>query len=172
MKALKRFFGYLRGYEGQVSLSLLLILSVTGLTLLYPKILRILIDDALPNKDWRLIKILMGVFLVSFLARGSLSYLNRYVLQGTGMRITVDLRKEMFAHLQYMSLKYYENNQTGRLVARIAEDTGTIHTLISGVLVNLISNASILVAVFFMLFANNWKLALLTLAVLPFFALN
>jgi subfamily B ATP-binding cassette protein MsbA len=172
MKAFKRFFGYLRGYEGQVLLSIALILAVSALVLPYPIILRYLIDEALPRKDWNQVKQLVLLFLVFFLARGVLSYLNRYVLQRTGMRITVDLRKEMFAHLQRMSLKYYETNQTGQLVARIAEDSGTLHSLITNVLVNLVSDAVTLIAVFFMLFSINPRLALVTMAVLPFFVLN
>ncbi len=73
MNELRRFLGYLRGYEGQLSVAVLLILAVTALTLPYPLIVKSMIDDALPHHDWPKQEFLMGLFLVFFLARGVLS---------------------------------------------------------------------------------------------------
>lgn len=101
-----------------------------------------------------------------------LGYLNRFVLQRVGMRITCDLRKDVFAHLQTLSLKYYESRRTGQIVARVAEDTGALFTLVTNVLVNLVSDTVTVLAIVSMLFWMDWRLALLTLAVMPFFVLN
>ena len=172
MNELRRFLGYLRGYEGQLTVAVLLILAVTALTLPYPLIVKSMIDDALPHRDWPKQEFLMGLFLVFFLARGVLSYLNRYLLQRVGMRITCDLRKDIFAHLQTLSLKYYENFHTGKIVARVAEDTGALFNLVTNVLVNLISDSVTLVAIIGVLFWINWQLAVLMMLVLPLFIFN
>jgi ABC-type multidrug transport system fused ATPase/permease subunit len=81
MKELRRFLGYLKGYGGQIALAVSLVLAVTVLTLPYPLIVRKMLDEALLRKDGRLLAVLMLVFLAFFLARGGLSYLNRYVLR-------------------------------------------------------------------------------------------
>ncbi len=172
MNEIRRFLGYLRDYKGQLALAVFLILCVSALMLPYPMIMKEMLDGALPRKDLRELSILMGLFAAVFVARGALSYMNRFVLQRVGMRITCDLRKDVFAHLQTLSLKYYENRRTGQIVSRVAEDTGALFTLVTGVLVNLLSDSVTLVAVFVMLFYIHWKLALLTLVVLPFFVLN
>jgi ATP-binding cassette, subfamily B, bacterial MsbA len=172
MKELRRFLGYLRGYEGQLAVAVLLILAVTALTLPYPLIVKYMLDDALPHHDWPKQEFLMLLFLAFFLARGVLSYLNRYLLQRVGMRITCDLRKDVFAHLQTLSLKYYESTHTGKIVARVAEDTGALFNLVTNVLVNLISDSVSLLAIIGVLFYINWRLAILTLLVLPLFILN
>jgi len=155
-----------------MELAVLLVVAVTLLTLPYPLIVKVMLDDALPNKDWEKLQWLMWLFLGIFLVRGVLSYLNRYVLQRIGMRITCDLRKEIFAHLQTLSVKYYETRHTGKITSRIAEDTNTVFMLITSVIVNLVSDSLTVLAVAGMLFWINWQLALLTLAVLPLFLLN
>jgi len=172
MNEIRRFLGYLKGYGGQLALAALLILSVSVLMLPYPMIMREMIDGALPRKDLRELAILMGLFAAVFMARGCLSYMNRFVLQRVGMRITCDLRKDVFAHLQTLSLKYYDNRRTGQIVARVAEDTGALFTLVAGVLVNLLSDSVTVLAIIVVLFLINWKLALTALIVLPFFVLN
>ena len=172
MNELRRFLGYLRGYEGQLAVAVLLILAVTALTLPYPLIVKYMIDDALPHRDWPKQEFLMGLFLVFFLVRGVLSYLNRYLLQRVGMRITCDLRKDIFAHLQTLSLKYYENFHTGKIVARVAEDTGALFNLVTNVLVNLISDSVTLLAIIGVLFWINWQLAVLMMLVMPLFIFN
>lgn len=172
MKELRRFSGYLKGYGGQIALAVALVLAVTILTLPYPLIVRVMLDDALPHKDGRKLLWLMALFLALFLARGGLSYLNRHVLQCMSMRITCDLRKDIFRHLQTLSIKFYEGRQTGRIVARVTQDTDAVFVLISNVVVSFLSDALTLLGVLVMLFWIDWKLALLTLAVLPFFLLN
>lgn len=172
MNELRRFLGYLRGYKGQIALAVFLILCVSALMLPYPLIMKEMLDGALPRKDLRELTLLMGLFALVFVARGGLSYMNRFVLQRVGMRITCDLRKDVYAHLQTLSLKYFENHRTGHIVSRVAEDTGALFTLVTGVLVNLLSDSVTVIAVLIMLFWIHWKLALLTLIVLPLFALN
>jgi ATP-binding cassette, subfamily B, bacterial MsbA len=172
MNELRRFLKFFRGYETRLALSVTLILSVTALTLPYPLIIRAVIDQALPNKDWEQLKLLMILFGCIFLARGTLAYFNRVVLQGIGMRITCDLRKHLFAHLQTLSVKYYENRQTGKIASRVAEDTGQLFMLVTDVLVNVLTDTLTLLAVLLMLFWIQWELAVIVVAVLPFFLLN
>ena len=118
MKEIRRFLGYLRGYKGQIALAVCLILCVSALMLPYPLIMKEMLDGALPRKDLHELAFLMVLFAAVFLARGGLSYMNRFVLQRVGMRITCDLRKDVYAHLQTLSLKYYENHRTGQVVSR------------------------------------------------------
>ena len=172
VKPLQRFLKYLKGYETQIALAIVLILSVTALNLPYPLIVKAMLDDALPRHDWEKQKLLMAIFAGVFLLRGGLAYLNRFVLQRLGMRVTCDMRKDVFAHLQTLSLKYYERHQTGKIAARVSHDTGAIFGLITGVVVNLITDTVTVIAVLGMLFWIEWRLALVVVAVLPFFLLN
>ena len=183
MKELARFLRYLKEYKGRIALSVVLVLTITGMTLPYPLIVKKLIDEALPGKSsplifgqsytgWNYVLLLMSVFAFTVLVRNLLSYLNRYLLQEMSMRVTCDLRKDVFAHLQSLSIKYYEGKQTGQIVARVSEDTGALFNLITSVLVSLISDAVTLVVVLFLLFWLDWRMAIPTVALLPLFLVN
>ncbi|HTB22538.1 MAG TPA: ABC transporter ATP-binding protein [bacterium] len=172
MIQLRRFLGSLAPYRDRVALSVFLMMLVTALTLTYPYLFKLMIDRAIPRHDLRLVWLLSGLFTLFFLTRGLVSYLNRNLLQKLGMRVCVDMRKDCFAHLQNLSLKYYERQQTGQIVARVTEDTGAIYNLISTVLINLVSDSVTVLGVLVMMFLVNVELALLTVAVLPIFLLN
>ena len=172
MKELRRFLQYLKGYEGQIGLAITLILAGAALSLPYPMIVREMLDVALPRRDWHLQKMLMLIFLANFVLKNSLQYLNRYILQRLGHRVTCDLRQDLFAHLQTLSMKYYESHQTGKIAARVSNDAGAVYSLITSVLVNLINDSVSLLTVMGMLFWIKWQLALVVVAVLPLFLLN
>jgi subfamily B ATP-binding cassette protein MsbA len=172
MVHLRRFLASLGPYRGRVILSIVLIMLVTALTLPYPYLVKLMIDQAIPRHDLSMVARLAALFTLFFLARGLVSYLNRILLQKLGMRVCVDMRKDCFAHLQNLSLKYYERQQTGQIVARVSEDTGAVYNLISTVLINLVSDSVTVLGVLVLLFLVDVKLALLTVAVLPFFVLN
>ena len=114
----------------------------------------------------------MALFVSCFLMRGLLSYASRFVLLRIGLRITCDLRKDIFAHLQTLSIKFYESRQSGKIAARVAYDADAVFQLITNVLANIISDSITVLAVVCMLFWIDWKIALLTISVIPFFVLN
>ncbi|MCG3147485.1 MAG: putative multidrug export ATP-binding/permease protein [Verrucomicrobiae bacterium] len=172
MKEIRRFLRYLKGYEGQIALAIVLILAVSALSLPYPMIVKHMLDVALPNRDWQLQKLLMLIFLANFVLKGGLQYLNRIILQRLGHRVTSDLRKDIFTHLQSLSMKYYERHQTGKIAARASHDAGAVYNLITSVLVNLVNDSVSLLTVIGMLFYIKWQLALVVIAVLPLFLLN
>ncbi len=172
MKELRRFLHYLRGYRGQIAVAVLLLTAVTLLTLPNPMLVKHLVDVVLPAKDVPGMRLVIGAMFVCLVLRAGLAYWTRYLLQKIGMRITCDLRKDIFAHLQTLSVKFYETRQTGKIASRIAEDTGALHNLVTGVLVNLITDILTIAGIIGMLMWINWRLGLLTVAVLPLFLLN
>jgi subfamily B ATP-binding cassette protein MsbA len=149
-----------------------LILVATALTLAPPWILKLVIDRALPAKDLRLLAELLSVFTAIFVLRGWVTMVRNRILQHSAMRIVCDLRIELFAHLQTLSLRYFDNAKTGETVSRIAQDTGEVYNLTNGFLINLIADSVTVVAVLGIQFSLDWRLALATCAVMPLFAIN
>ncbi len=137
-----------------------------------PWILKLIIDKALPNKDIRLLTELLGVFTALFLLRAWLTMVRNRVLQHAAMRLVCDLRIRLFAHLQTLSLRYFDDNQTGETVSRVSQDTGEVYTLTNGFLINLIADSVTVVVVVGFLFYVNWRLAAATCAVMPLFVIN
>jgi subfamily B ATP-binding cassette protein MsbA len=167
-----RFLGLCRPHAAKIALGIALILLATFLTLPAPWILKLIIDKALPNKDIRLLMELLGVFTALFLLRAWLTMVRNRVLQHAAMRLVCDLRIRLFAHLQTLSLRYFDDNQTGETVSRVSQDTGEVYTLTNGFLINLIADSVTVVVVVGFLFYVNWRLAAATCAVMPLFVIN
>ncbi|MFH1499077.1 MAG: ABC transporter ATP-binding protein [Verrucomicrobiota bacterium] len=149
-----------------------LILLATLLMLPAPWILKLIIDRALPENNLRLLMQLLGAFCGLFVLRAWFTLLRNRILQFSAMRLVCDLRIRVFAHLQSLSLRYFDTNQTGRTIARVTQDTNEVYQLTNGFLINLIADSVTVLCVLGFLFWIEWRLALAVTAVLPFFVLN
>jgi len=161
-----------RPHAAKITFGVALILVATFLTLPAPWILKIIIDKALPQKDLHLLFRLLAIFTGLFLLRAWLTMVRNRVLQNAAMRLVCDLRIRLFAHLQTLSLRYFDDNHTGETVSRVSQDTGEVYTLTNGFLINLIADSVTVVVVVGFLFYVDWRLATATCAVMPLFVIN
>jgi subfamily B ATP-binding cassette protein MsbA len=168
----QRFLALTRPHAGRIALGVCLILAATLLTLPSPWIFKLLIDEALPHRDLPQFGKLLLWFTALFLLRGWLTLVRNRVLQFAAMRIVCDLRIALFAHLQKLSLRYFDANQTGKLISRITQDTNEVYQLTNGFLINLIADSVTVVGVLGLLFWVEWRLALAVTLVLPLFVIN
>lgn len=168
----QRFLGLTRPHRWRITLGVLLILLASLLTLPAPWVFKLIIDDALPRHDLRRLGWLLAAFTALFLLRGWLTLVRNRVLQFTAMRIVCDLRIALFGHLQTLSLRYFDANQTGKIASRITQDTNEVYQLTNGFLINLIADSVTVLGVLGFLFWVEWKLALAVTLVLPLFAIN
>ena len=150
---------------------LVMILITTGLTLITPIILRDLIDHAIPTGDVnRLVLLAFGLLLI--LALGGLinvfqRRLNAYVGEG----VIYDLRLALYAHLQRMSLRFFTHTKVGELMSRLNNDVVGAQNAISNTIVGII-NIIQAVAVLAVMLALEWRLTLISVAILPLFILT
>jgi subfamily B ATP-binding cassette protein MsbA len=168
----RRFLALARPQRGQIVLGIVLILVATALTLPAPWIFKILIDDALPRHDLRLLGWLLVAFTVIFSLRAWITFVRNRILQYAAMRLVCDVRIQLFAHLQRLSLRYFDANQTGKTASRISQDTNEVYALTNNFLITVISDAITLLGVLAFLFFIEWHLALAVAAVLPLFLVN
>jgi subfamily B ATP-binding cassette protein MsbA len=169
---LSRFYGYVIPYKGRLAIVLLFLLSVAGLQLVQPWLIGKIVDAANQNVAWSAVSNFLILFGAVIVFRSGAILVRNYVMQSTGMKVTCDVRMAVFTHLQKLSLRFYEERHTGRIVARILDDTSAIYNLVTGASVNLISDFITIFGVLIVLLALNWKLALVTFIVLPFFVFN
>lgn len=167
-----RFIALTKPQRWHILLGIVLIFAATLLMLPAPWILKLIIDKALPEKNPRLLAELLACFTGFFLVRAWLTLVRNRILQFAAMRLVCDIRIKLFAHLQNLSLRYSDTNQTGRTVARISQDTGEVYGLTNNFLITVISDSITVVGVTGFLYWINWKLALAVTAVLPFFVVN
>ena len=149
-----------------------LLLLAAVLELVRPYLIGRIVDLAATHQPWSHVAWILAIFLFAVLARSAVILARNFLMQETGMRITCDMRITIFRHLQDLSLRFYDARHTGKIVSRIAIDTGSIYSLIAGASVNLIGDLVTLAGVMVLLLNANWHLALITYAVLPLFLVN
>jgi ATP-binding cassette subfamily B protein len=164
----RRFLGYVRPYRTPL-LSAMALLFVSGaLELAGPYLTKIAIDDAIGGGDQSLLgKVVLafiGVLVLSFVT----NYIQHIIMTRTGQTIMMDLRTELFRHIQKMGLGWFDRNPAGRVVSRVTADVETLNELLTAGLVSIIADVVTLVGITIILFWINPGLAGVTFLVLPF----
>ena len=166
---LSRVLGYARPYRRQLVYVLMTIVVITILSLAPPLLMRTLIDDAIPAEDLVLVTWL-GIAMVAVpLINGVVGVYQRRATAQMGEGIIYDLRRELFDHLQSMSLGFFTNTKTGELMSRLNSDVVGAQQAVSSTFVTLVSNVFAVVATLFIMVRLEWRLTLLAVSILPLF---
>ena len=181
-RLMKRLLKYLHPYRWKVGLALGSIVLKAGADVLGPFLTLIAVDKYLapvhraPSLlgDWlspnpltgigQIAAIYVGLICFSFL----LEYLQTYFMQWAGQMVMFDLRSELFRHLQRMHIGFYDKNPVGRLVTRVTTDVDALNEMFTSGVVSIFEDIFVLAGILGIMLCVNWKLALITFAVLPF----
>lgn len=132
-----------------------------------PYFTKIMIDDVYPHKDFSLLYFVLLLGMLMSLAVGAMSLLSGYFGQCVGIRMGYDFQARFYKHVQTLDFSFFDNRETGEIISRFRDMRSSIASVI-GLINTLILNSLQLVIFPPILFFINWKLALISLAVLPF----
>ena len=165
----RRVLGYARPYKGQVVVVLITIVVISLFSLLPPLLMRALIDTAIPAGDLRMVT-LLGLGMVAVpLVNGVVGVIQRRSAAKMGEGIIYDLRRQLFDHLQHMSLGFFTNTKTGELMSRLNSDVIGAQQAVTSTFVSLTANVFTVVATLIIMFRLEWRLTLLAISILPLF---
>jgi ATP-binding cassette subfamily B protein len=168
---LSRVLDYARPYWRSLALMLAAIAATAFIGLVPPLLYRDLIDNVLPNRDFARLNLLalgmIGIPLIS----GLIGVGQRYLSSRVGEGIICDLRQSMYNHLQSMSLRFFTRTKSGEIVSRFNNDVVGAQSAVTGTLPDIVSNGLTLVSTLVVMITIDWRLALLSVAVLPLFLL-
>lgn len=165
---MRRLIRYLTPYKWQVALAISLAVAVSGLEAVRPYFTKIAVDVYIAEGDKNGLLMLTVLFFALLVVRGVVQYYNAYVTQKIGQHTIFDLRMELFAHLQRLSLRFYDKNPIGRLITRVTNDVEVLNEMFSSGIVMVFSDVFMIIGIVWFMFAMNWQLALISLSVLPF----
>jgi len=146
---------------------LLMTFATTGLGLITPLILRHLIDLTLPTRNLHQLLWLTIALLAIPLLTGSLNVFQRQINSRVGEGVTFDLRVNLFSYLQRMSLGFFTHTKIGELMSRLNNDVQGAQSAISNTFVSIISSFIQAVVVATVMFILEWRLTLISIAILP-----
>ena len=180
-RLMRRLLTYLRPYKWHVVVALAAIILKSALDVLGPFLTKIAIDKylakSLNSHSWigdRLsstpltgIAQIGGLYVGILIFTFTLEFIQTYLMQWTGQQVMFDLRKEIFRHLQFMHVAFFDKNPVGRLVTRVTTDVDALNEMFTAGVVSIFEDVFVLAGIIVIMMEMNWKLALITFSVLP-----
>ena len=154
-------------YRLRTFFSVFSLLAATATALAPPFLAKYALDDAIHDTTGERLVLVVSIFVAAGLANWGMNYLETYMTGWVGERILADLRKQLFAHLQRLSLGFYERNRAGVLISRMTNDVEAIDQLVTDGVTTLAQSTLTLGGTAVLLFVLDWQLALATLTVIP-----
>ena len=171
MKPLTLMGKLARKYWKLIAMTALTMLALVGAQLLIPWMIRLLIErlttEPLSQDTLDFITRISVIALIVFLARAVMQFVRSYAAHVAGWGVVSDARSLVYQHLQKLSLRFYEDKQTGQLMSRIINDTDLFERMIAHALPDMIVNGITLIGVIAILVSMNVHLTLLTLIPIP-----
>jgi ATP-binding cassette subfamily B protein len=166
---------YARRYVGPLVLTVVSMFLLVGAQLAVPWIVRSMIaivtDPSAGLKAAHSITRLALAALAIYVVRGVLRFVRSYMAHVAGWNVVADVRLEIYQHLQRLSLRFYEDKQTGQLMSRMVNDSDLLEQLIAHAVPDVMVNVFMLIGVTAVLFAMSWRLALLSMIPIPLIVL-
>ncbi len=164
---INRLLDLIRPYKYQFMFAMFAALAVAGLSAAQAYMVKPLLDKIFVEKSAYFLAVLPFALIVLFITKGFFYGLNFYLLEKVGQTVIRDMRARVFRHIHLQSLSFFHKNPTGELISRVITDINFMQAAISTVVVGLLRDFLQAVFLLVVIFAMNWKLALLSVIFLP-----
>jgi ATP-binding cassette subfamily B multidrug efflux pump len=175
-RLMRRLLGYVRPYWRQAFVALALLMSLSAVEIVPPLLIKLAIDQGItpavqrvlpPDQALQLVLVYSVLYLLVLGAAFSLRYGQNVLMQWVGQRAMYDLRVGLFAHLQRLSLSFFDRNPVGRLMTRITNDIDALTDLVTQGVVSIFGDIFTLIGIAIVMLFLDWRLALVVLAAMP-----
>jgi len=143
LESVKRYMAFVKPYTRKIIITIFIGILKFAIPLAIPLIIKYIIDDLLPGslpteeKVSRLFWLMGAALLIFTVVRAPVEYLRQYFAQWVSSRILFDIRNQLFAHLQRLSLRYYNNHKVGEIISRVINDVESTKSFIETGLMNI-----------------------------------
>ncbi|MDO8485087.1 MAG: ABC transporter ATP-binding protein [Candidatus Limnocylindrales bacterium] len=168
-RTVRRIVAFFRPYRAQVTVVLVAILATSFIGLINPILLKLLIDDAIPNLDFGLLNLYVGLMIVLPIISGLIGVGQAYLNNVIGQNVMQDLRGALYGHLQRMPLRFFTETRTGEIQSRLANDVGGVQSVVTDTASSVTSNLATAISTIIAMFIIDWRLSVLSLGLTPFF---
>lgn len=163
----RRLISYLRPYKGRLGLALIGLVFSALLSLVFPAVISTVVDSVLIEGNLDLLNRITLVLLLVFLLRSFTSFIENYNLNYIGEKLVVDLRLQVYEHLQRLSLGFFAGRRVGELVSRLSSDVTVMRTVLTGNISTLLQQGFIMLGSVAVMFIINWRMSLFIVVIMP-----
>ncbi len=164
---MKRLLAYLKPYQLEVALIVLLMIGYSASEALLPYLTQLGIDNYIQPGNLQGLETIAIYYVIVLVARFIFTYFEEYRMQIVGQKAMYDMRMSLFSHLQRLDVRFFDNNPVGRLMTRVMGDVQVLNELFTSGVVTVFGNLLHIFAIMGAMLLFDWKLALITFTVLP-----
>ena len=162
-----RLFEVLKPYRNKLVIAMVGMMIVAGFNAAQAYMVKPLLDEIFINKDKNLLNILPLALLAIFLVKGIFYFIYSYLLEGVGQYVIRDLRNQIYAHLNRLSLSFFHRTPTGELISRIMNDVSLLQGAVSHALIRILRDFVSVIGLLGVVFYMDWRLAGISMIFLP-----
>ncbi|MCY4070145.1 MAG: ABC transporter ATP-binding protein [Chloroflexi bacterium] len=163
----RRLLAYLSPYKLRLLIASIGVLLSAGLSLVFPAVMSEVVDSVFEQANLALLDEITLLLLLVFLVRSLAAFVQNYNLNYVGEKIVVDIRQELYAHLQFLSIKFYTDRRVGELVSRLSSDVTIVRAVLTGNISTLLQQSLTLLGSIAIMFWLNWRLTLFIVVLMP-----
>jgi subfamily B ATP-binding cassette protein MsbA len=169
--ATRKFLSYAKPYRWWIASATVCGLLKYNIPVIFPWLLKDIIDHLLTASPPQVSKINTDIALLagSYLLWSIATFYRSYLADRAGQRMIFDLRRELYVHLQRMSLSFFEKRQVGSITSRLVGDIAVAQNFVGAAFTNTVMDMSSLLLITILVFSMNWKLAFVSLVIFPFY---
>ncbi|GAA3407656.1 ABC transporter ATP-binding protein [Paenibacillus hodogayensis] len=172
-RLVRRYLQFVKPYRYYLLAIVILGLLQFIVPLTGPWLMKIMIDDVLGQADsgWSLGQI-VTIFASLYVMSVIVTFIRNNVMSRLGSRMVAGIRRQLYEHIQKMSQRFYDSRQVGSILSRVINDVNGAQNLVGSNVINVAFDLIMVVFAAFFLFSLSWKLALLSLWILPIYYLS
>ncbi|MFH0788056.1 MAG: lipid A export permease/ATP-binding protein MsbA [Pseudomonadota bacterium] len=163
----QRLIQLVKPYWVRLSAAMVCMLVVAGVTSLMAFMVKPVLDDIFFQKKLSTLSLLPPFVILLYIVKGFFAYGQSYLMSFVGERIVANLREQLYAHLQRLSLAYFDRTSTGLLMSRIINDVNLIQGAVSNAVTGILKDSFTILGLIGVIFYRDWQLAILAMLVLP-----
>ena len=167
-KLVSKLAKYVKPEIKAIILSVVMSVMITALSLVPPYVTKMLVDDIIPDKNKKMLYIIVAFLFGTYLVQYLLSAVRGALLRRAGDSIVADLRNDVFEKAQHLPMKFYDKTSTGSVINRISSDTNNLQAFILRITQEVVTQLFLLIGIVVIMITMNWKLSLLSLIPVPF----
>jgi subfamily B ATP-binding cassette protein MsbA len=164
----RRVLEFIKPHWVRLLIAMVCMILVSALTAAMAYLIKPVIDEIFMEKDVTRLNVLPFVIVLVFLLKGVCEFGQSYLMNRVGNSIVKQIRDGLYSHIQKLSLSFFHKQGTGILMARILNDVGILKEMVSSAVTGVLKECSNVVFLLGLVFYQNWQLAFIAIAVLPF----
>src|SRR5918998_1070127 len=168
-KTVRRILQFFGPYWARVALTVVAIIAVAVIGLANPFLLKLVIDDAIPNRDLDQLYLYVGLMIALPIATGLIGVGQTYLNTLIGQNVMEDLRNALYRHLQRMPLRFFTSTRTGEIQARLSSDVSGVQQVVTDTATSIVSNLATAISTVIAMWLISWQMTLISLGLLPIF---